>query len=482
MIPNSATRGGFLLKLWVSISNFFNSSDATVALPGDPFLVIDRDRAVERLQLDRRALENGTRGRIQDSTALDDVEREIIAEITDYSSRAQIDAMGQYKLYEQRLSELFLLGDLSMINGAVEQALGDMRSTIIDRMGRLALARDAIGESYGEMANFKKVNGLNRPAQDGITTTYAWSIILISWLIESIANTFFLRVDDDLGFLGGFIAAIVVASVNVFTSMACGRLVFPYLRHNEAFVRIISYLTLSAWISGTLVWNFLAAHFRDAKSAGLSIPERASLELFVSHPFSLETIYSYGLLMAGFLFAGTSALTAFRMDDPYPGYGPIYRRHEVRCQEYADLVGEAIADLQAIRDRAIESAQRTRDHLRAQYSERGQILSSRDALRTRYQEYQEYLETQANFLLDYYRSARARAAKEADVTPIASVPRWSLPRTHLPKISKPKDIERDVIRAQETLDSLIDSVSNAYLSAIGSIQHLDDIKRLIHAT
>ena len=217
-----------------ALKKFFQPNDSTIALPGDPFVVIDRKRAIERLRLDERALENGQKNFPPSSSeCFDEVESEIVAEITEYTARAQIDAANHHRVYMQRLSELSLLRELSTITGASKRALGDFRATVIDRRGRLALARDAISESYKELAEYKRDHGLEPPAHHGMLPIYAWSMIILSWTIEALANTAFLRVNDDYGLLGGFIAATIVAAVNVFGSAAVGRFWWPYIFHKS---------------------------------------------------------------------------------------------------------------------------------------------------------------------------------------------------------------------------------------------------------
>src|SRR5690606_4073015 len=130
-------------------------------------------------------------------------------------NRAQIDAENNIKVYGQRLAELALLRELSSVTGASETALGDYKTAIIGWRNRLANAADAIRESYQELATFKSEHNLRRPAHDVPLPIYTWSTIIVSGIIESLGNTAFLRVNDAFGLVGGFVAATVVAAVNV---------------------------------------------------------------------------------------------------------------------------------------------------------------------------------------------------------------------------------------------------------------------------
>lgn len=459
-----------------TLRKFFRPTDATIALPSDPFIVIDRERSIEKLKLDERAERNGGQNYPpSDFEGYDDVELEIIAEITDHSTRAQIDAATNQRIYGERLSELALLRELSTITGATEQADGDYRSTVINRRGRLSLAKDAIRESYKELAEFKRDHGLRRPAHRGINPAYAWSTIIISWFVESAFNTAFLRVNDEMGLLGGFVAAGVVAAVNVGLSALVGRSIWPWLFHRDATSRWGARAALALWSIGLLIWNLLAGHFRDAKAAGLPSPETAALSLLADGPLSFESIYSYGLLIAGLAFAMIAAGAAYKMDDPYPGYGAIYRRHEDRCDEYADEIENALDELKETRDEAIDTAKDIRDELGTQFRERGQIIAARVGHRSRFRQHQDYLETTANALLGHYRAANIRAREDQQTPPFFSK-RWEMPKTELPADPDEPAIDSEVTRAQAALDGSIKAVAKAYSNAIESFEHLEQIK------
>jgi hypothetical protein len=460
-----------------ALRHFFKPSDVTIALPTDPFIVIDRERAVEKLKIDARAEQNGSKNFPPiDSGSLDDVELDITAEIGEHSTRAQIDAAANHRVYGERLSELALLRELSTISGASAQALGDYRTTVINREGRLALAKDAIRESYQELAAFKREHGLSRPAHRGLHPAYAWSTIGISWFVESGFNTAFLRVNDEYGILGGFIAAAVVAAVNVFLSALVGRFWWPYLFHKNPVQKWLAIGGSAVWLVGLVIWNLLAGHFRDAKAAGLANPEGAALSLFRDGPFQFDSIYSYGLLLAGLAFAILSATAAYKMDDPYPGYGAIYRRHEDRCEEYADEIELAMDELKDTRDDAIEAASAIRDELGTQFRERGQIIAARETHRTRYREHQEYLEMIGQALLGHYRAANVRARPDGQ-TPAHFKTRWEQKRTELPLDADEPTIDAEVLRAQQALENSIETIATAYQGAIESFEHLDKIKR-----
>lgn len=458
------------------LRGLFTPLDITVALPSDPFLTIDREKAAKKLRLKERAEQNGKRNLPPvDTTDFDEVEREIIAEISDHLHRAQIDASNNHRIYGERLSELALLRELSTITGASSQALGDYQATIINREGRLTLAKTAIQESFKDLANFKREHGLQAPAHPGIQPIYAWATFAIAWLLESLFNTAFLRVNDDYGLLGGFIAAAVVAGVNIAVSGFVGRYVWPYLFHRRWQWKVAAALATMTWLVAAIAWNLLAGHFRDAKAAGLANPEAASLSLLTNNPLAFDSIYSYGLLAIGIVFSLVSAGTALRMKDPYPGYGDVYKRHKDRCEDYADEIELSLAELRDTRDEAIAEAQDTRDELKKQFSERGRILEARNSHRNRFREHQAYLQSIADALIAEYRAANLNARQDG-LRPAHFTTPWRLKSSELTTNPEEPTTENEVLRAQQSLDASIQTVANEYTNAIRRFEHLDRIK------
>ena len=123
----------------------------------------------------------------------------------------------------------------------------------------------------------------------------------------------------------------------------------------------------------------------------------------------LDSIDSWGPLIAAIVFAGTSALYGFRMDAPYLGYGREARRHDERCQGCAEDVEDATIELKKIRDVAVDEAASVRDELESQHAERGQIVAARSAFVRRFGEFSDQLEVIANELLQAYRTANLTA-------------------------------------------------------------------------
>lgn len=460
---------------WSKLTGFFDRSEPLRAPMDDPFIQIDRAQASAALRLrERGAEQGGLELPVPSMQTLDLVEADVTTFIQDHFERAQIDAANSIRTYDSRLDALSLIANLGSIRTQARIALSDFKAEVLNRRGRLTNGRDAIVDSYAELDDFRKENGLRRPAHEAPPSSATVGTMLVCWLLETIANSMFLRLGDSMGWLGGVIAAALVGAVNVGVAAGVGLKVWPMLNHRGMRMRVIGWLLAITWLVLTVVWNLLAGHYRDAKSLGLPSPETAAMGMLGS---GLESIYSYGLLVAGLVFAIGAAISGYKMDDPYPGYGPVSRRHAKRCEDYVEDVRDATSELTAIRDDAVGEATDVRMELGRQLAERRQILTHRDSFRRRYEEYAEQLEATANLLLQEYRNANRSARTTAapgrfDMT-------WTLPRLPLPHASG-EEVARSAIDAAEAdLEQTVADISGAFDEAIGSFEPLDVLKRRI---
>jgi hypothetical protein len=452
-------------------------SAAPYGLPhfDDPFIEIDQQRVVASLRLVERGEE---RGRInqpsQTQSELDVVEYEIVNLISTELNRAQIDAHTQSQTYQNRLTDLKLLQQVHSIKTETVKALGDFNTLVIDWRNKLTTLRDKIRESYSDLRQFKSTNGLERPAEEKPPRVVTIGGIAFGALLEVVGNSFFLQSGDDRGYLGGLFAAVMVAAINVGTAALAGFLVFPRSQVRDRAQKLVARCLIGVWLAFLPTWNLAAAHFRDAKANGLLDPQRAALESLIANPLSLGGIYSWGLFIIGLAAAAITALSAYRADDPFPGYGERDRQHNARCDEYADGVAEAIRNLTGTRDDAIDSAQAVKSELSHELLERDRICSAFARLSARYGQYQSRLEDVTNLLLTTYRDANMRT-RTADPPPHFNQ-RYIIKRSELVPLTVGRLHEAEIAQANAVLGDSISNIGQAFERAINSFATLEQLK------
>lgn len=458
---------------WDRVRGLFSSKEPLTAHFDDPFIQIDRSLASETLKIAERGQRQGELDLPPtDMDSFDNVETEITAFVTEHFSRAQIDAANSIRTYDTRLSGLTLLSGISSIRSEASRALGDFNVQIKNALNRLSNSRDAIASSYDELREFRREHELRRPAHPASPAFATYGTIFMAWVLETAMNAFLLRQNDSMGYLGGVVAAATVGAINILGSAYAGRQIWPRTHLKDRAKSLLAWGGVVVWLTLVFFWNLLAAYFRDAKSAGLDQPEQAALQMFGQ---SLDSIYSYGLLIAGLIFAFSAASAAYKMDDPYPGYGGVTRRHNERCEDYAAEVEAATEEMTAIRDEAIDEAASVRRELERQLAERTQIESARGTYLKRFEEFTAQLELLGNNLLQEYRSANLAARQSR--APAHFSHRWQIRRLDFPPPPRVEVSPADVKIAEESLEGTIAQVAAAFDQTIERFEPLDELKR-----
>ena len=460
---------------WDKLKTLFSPKVPIYAHFDDPFILIDKSQTSEKFSLSKRGKENGEINHPdEDALVLDEVESELIAHIEEHYSRSQKDAANNIRTYDHRLADLSLLTSISSIKTESIRAVGDFKLRISNALNRLSNSKDAIVSSYEELRDFRNENNIKRPAHPAAPAIATYGGIGIAWVSETFINMFLLKQNDAMGYLGGVIAAATVGIINVLVCAFVGRMIWPRTHLNNSIQRALAWLGVCVWLVAFLTWNLLAAYFRDAKSLGLDTPERAALEMFGQ---GLDSIYSWGLLAAGLIFGMGAAIAAYRMDDPYPGYGPVYRRHTQRCEDYAAEVEEVTDALQEIRDEAINEATEIRRELESQLGERTQIDSARSTYIKRLTEHKSHLETITNALLQEYRTSN----KKSRSTPAPKYfnEKWGLTENSFNPPPAINITEGDIRSAETALDTAITEIAAEFDVAVSNLEPLDELKRRI---
>lgn len=440
------------------------SGDTLEAGIDNPFLHFDTAGIARELELEKRGRENGE-AEIPASSARapDGVEQEIQSRIAQSWNQACTEAQRQFHASDDRITNLTLVNELSMIESQAIETESQIRTDGHQATLRLTTARDAVATSYSHLRSFQDEHGLRRPAKLVPSKVLTVGTIILTWIAETGANSILLRQNDDLGLLGGVIAAAVVGAINIGVAVFFGRNVFPMLNLRSRAQPLFVGLTV---IFGLFVvaWNLFAAHYRDAKVAGIEGPEFAAASMMLQLPAS---IYSWGLLVLGIIFAVVASLAAFRMSDPFPGYGEVWDEHERRCLDYAAEVAMASQGLDTLQQNASASFGLLRTRLTQQINDQSRALNGRNQFAQRFVRFHGELEIAGRQLLSIYRDANRAARTTAppdywdDVFKLAPVEVPEPPVIVItPKIAE--DAGATLVAAQTKISSAYREMSEAF--------------------
>lgn len=446
----------------------------------DPFIQIDIKKIASALKLEQRGRENGALNLPpSDSQTLDVVETEIVSEIGQLAATAHVDATNQIRTYEQRLAQLDLSGNLSSISGASRTAVGEFKTKALELQNRITQFREDVGRSYRELSEFRKEHKLFRPAHDAPPLVLTVGGILLSLIVETLLNSALLRVNDDFGWVGGIVAAALVSITNVLVLGAiAGKAAWRLLNKQSVMGRALGLALSSLWLMALIAWNLVAAHYRDLKVTGIDRPEYEAIRYTLNAPVHFESIYSIVLFAVGIGLGVLGAISFYHMDDPYPGYGAVSRRHRTRLEDYTAEVTSSIDELRSIRDDAIDDAEQAKLAINRDYRAYTSIVSHRNSFAHRYRQYAEQLDQAANTLLQQYRVANLKA--RTSPAPSHFSMQQSVASHLLSDQLSPFDrasMDERIAAANDDVKRAVEEINSAFESAAAGFQSLDNLEK-----
>ncbi len=199
---------------------------------------------------------------------------------------------------------------------------------------------------------FRQDNGLSR-APNSPTAAKVFmlrSLLFLIVLVEGAANAFFFSKGMDQGLIGGFFYAGMFSAVNIIFAYQFGRYLIPNINHMSPNRRILGFGSIILAFMSAILIALLIAHFRDALGHNIENPAMFAMQSFKESPFGLQEIHSWLLFLLSFIFALFALSDAYKMDDPYPGYGRHYRDYLSAWNGYEQELSDIRAQLNDQKD------------------------------------------------------------------------------------------------------------------------------------
>ncbi|WP_019961932.1 hypothetical protein [Woodsholea maritima] len=206
-------------------------------------------------------------------------------------------------------------------------------------------------ENWGKDANLNlpEEKWINRPGQYPDSHIMGISLLAALVLVEGLANAQFFSKASDLGLLGGWIQAIMVAFTNVLASFfLVGFLgVRTLMNPHQKLWFVCGLVGTPIAMGAILMLNFTAAQYRDLlelSSASLAQGDSA-VTGHVMNPVTnalsftqLQTLEALLLLILGLTFACIAAYKGATWEDRILGYGAVQKKLDIA----ADKLNKAI--------------------------------------------------------------------------------------------------------------------------------------------
>ena len=390
---------------------------------------IDTEAIARSERLDDKAAENG-RAELPDSKAQqpDAVEQAVTQRVVSEWTWQGGAFLNELRAYASRLAQYSINSEHARLRLLALDIVARLRTAGIRAPAELGpLKQNYLGQ-HQALSDFRARHRLQTPARDPARRWTAFGLMFVLVALESVINGAFFAKGNVGGYVGGIGTAIGISIANVSFAFLLGLGPARWINRRNFIVRLIALLVTVAGIGLIVALHGFAAHFRDATQT-LVGEERAfalAVERLTQAPWRLASITSIYLFALGLVCAIAAFWKGIAFDDPFPGYGPRYRRMVSAREHYSDQHADLFDELAEIKDGAVRQLDEAIARVPVFPQQAENIRSQRAALVASFGAYETAAEAAASQLLARYRGANRRSRNTAP--PAYFDDTWRLPQ------------------------------------------------------
>ena len=323
----------------------------------------------------------------------------------------------------------------SGINQAEKEAVARFNEVEGTRGSELHHRRVEVDKRAQDLAKFRADNRLSRSPDypDFGRSVLQWSLVLILFVVESVANSAFLAKGNELGLIGAYTVALSISLLNLVPPFLFFGPVSHYLFHRQASWRVVGVVCTIPYVLFAPVLNLGVAHYREVSGELMGDAGVAVVSRMTESPFSLQDAQSWLLFLIGITFSLIAFADGRKRDDAYPGYGKLDRLERQSRKAHKDEQNAASEELAEIREEALDDIRRIAHDAESKPRERLRIVQDCERWIKEFEGYAGRLQTDGAALIDEYREANRKARSDGGV-PRSHEGRWRLPS---PRVDNP---------------------------------------------
>ena len=428
---------------------------------------VDLAKLREELNPDTLGFESGQQG-LPPRDAVRDPHERRIAEQLERRVRAAYDSLVDLQNEARRHLVETRTGDVGDTHATVRGAEGQFQSIL--EAGRLELddKRLETEKRRTDFAKFRKLHGLTGREPhypDGGRRGLMVGILMLLFVVESLANSAFLAKGNELGLVGAYAVAFGISALNLLSSFLIFGPSSRYLVHVRHWLRWFAGLGMLSYACMAFILNLGVAHYREVSgdligNAGVAVVRRMQ-----ESPFGLQDAESWLLFGLGVLFSAIAFFEGRTLDDVYPGYGRRDRSMRKARASYIEALDSVRAELDEVRESSLEAVKRIARNARKQPAESRQIAEDWRRRIAEFDRHAAHLQEVGETLIDEYREAN-RTARPDGVVPMAHRTPW---RLTVPEIDRSELFTPD---GDHSITELLQQIDREYRSATDRIQEL----------
>ena len=225
---------------------------------------------------------------------------------------------------DKALENINFLNDAkNKFTNELDSQLESYEPTITDANSRVRSLKDEVNE-------FKAANNLTRDASYPDSRLWFYFLLLALLGVESFINGTLFASGSAQGIFGGWSIAVLISAINVIFGFMVGAFWGKLAWSIHQPFKAIGILGFMFWGVFTAIFNLCVGHIRSIYEEGNigldSNPWTEGFVSFIDNPIGLVDFMSWVLVFIGILFAIIALFDGIRVDDKYPGYGPLVRK------------------------------------------------------------------------------------------------------------------------------------------------------------
>lgn len=232
---------------------------------------------------------------------------------------------------------------------------------------------------------------------------YHIAIIIAFIIIEAMVNSYFFGNASDLGLLGGFFTGLMTSLANVMLGIIAGFLFLRLGNHIDTTKKIIGKFFFALLLPIIFFLHLLIAHYRELLIKEPNSQIFSVINRVIEQPFGLQDLDSIILIVVGVFISIIAVWKGYTLDDPYPGYGEIYRRWKEKDDSMYEAQKNLILSVTAEYNNAIKDSHNIYQNFEKNKLEVEEIKKDMNSFFDGYLSYYQQARDGALRLIDIYR-------------------------------------------------------------------------------
>ncbi len=287
-------------------------------------------------------------------------------------SSIEVEVVRYIELEREKIKQ-DIIDDLSAVDAAIAQTQShqyDLKTGLLtadfEREALVVLNKQsawlekigtAAKRKLNELETFRSKHQLERDAHypDGSGLFFRYALLLLLVAFEGLFNASFFAEGLSTGLLGGFIYAITLASINVFTAFFLGKTAVRWSFHITPSIKMMGLIALIGTLCITLLNALTIGHLRSAILNESASPTKDALVTLLQSPLGFNDLTAWILCLVTIGFGIAAMLDGLFIDDLYPGYGEISRRAKSAVDEFDEEFEDVRTELEDIKQQNMEA-------------------------------------------------------------------------------------------------------------------------------